>query len=294
MIGRLACVVVAFGMAAVAAKGTATGDGVIVGAHPVVRMMAIAVQGRALNYLVRTVRTVRRVRRVRTVLIGVVVMVLAVPSSAQDRVIGLLTLPEVFSAECEPFVPRPGTIYDRPRGAAIGTIDALEPPSSLPSAEGGCIDVTVLQGQTRRALPTREVSYEAPAAIVLDQRDGWFRIRSSEGTPWVAPSPEHEFYDLARLFNEDESITATTAGFTGQLRREPAGPSSGELLTEYQPLVVKEIRLVGGREWLRVDVLSHSPCDANINIDPVPIANGWLPAHAANGEPAVWFYSRGC
>ena len=214
----------------------------------------------------------------------------ASPAGAQDRVIGLLTLPEVFSPECAPFTPLPVTIYDQPSGAAAGTIEAGGPTA----ASDGCREVSVRQGQRRRELPTREYTYEAPAAVVLEQRNGWFRIRLSDGSAWIAPSPRHKFHDLAMLFKEGESITATTAGFKSQLRREPNGAAFGDVLKEYDPLVVKEVRLVDGREWLRVEVLSHSPCDGNINIEPHAIATGWLPAHDTAGGPTVWFYSRGC
>ena len=57
---------------------------------------------------------------------------------------------------------------------------------------------------------------------------------------------------------------------------------------------VIEVRQVSGRQWLHIEVLSHSPCDSNINIDPKAIAKGWLPAHSESGEPTVWFSARGC
>jgi hypothetical protein len=214
---------------------------------------------------------------------------------AQDRVIGLLTLPEIFSTgPCVPFTPLPVTVYAQPRGAAIGTIEVDKNWIIEPAGSCDGLQVSVHQGEARRELPTREHAYEAPAVIVLERRNGWFKIRLSDGTGWVAPSTQHEFLDLARLFKEDESITATTAQFTGQLHRDPGGEVFGDLLKEYQPVVVKEVRQVRGREWLRIEVLSHSACDGNINIEPFAIAKGWLPAHKADGEPTVWFYSRGC
>jgi len=43
-----------------------------------------------------------------------------------------------------------------------------------------------------------------------------------------------------------------------------------------------------------VEVLSHSLCTAAAGGPPETVAEGWLPAHAGNGEPTVWFASRGC
>ena len=57
---------------------------------------------------------------------------------------------------------------------------------------------------------------------------------------------------------------------------------------------VIETRRLGDRLWLNVEVLNHSLCDAGAHGPPETIARGWLPAHAAEGEPAVWFASRGC
>jgi len=43
--------------------------------------------------------------------------------------------------------------------------------------------------------------------------------------------------------------------------------------------------------WIDVEVLSASPCTSDA---PRVVAKGWLRAHAASGEPVVWFFSRGC
>lgn len=220
-------------------------------------------------------------------------LVLTQPVHAQDRVIGLLTLPEVFGGEgCPPFEPRPVPLYAEPstkREIAAIRVERLAP-------GGGCdgLVVRVHRGSARAELPTREYSYEAPAAIVVDERRGWLKIRLSDGAAWVAPARNHQFLPLAELFNPEQALTAITDQFTGRLRREPGGGLIGERLPEYQDVRVIEVRRVGGRQWIHVEVLSHSPCDANIDREPFAIGKGWMPAHSDSGEPTVWFFSRGC
>ncbi|HEX7282167.1 MAG TPA: hypothetical protein VF239_08930, partial [Vicinamibacterales bacterium] len=61
-----------------------------------------------------------------------------------------------------------------------------------------------------------------------------------------------------------------------------------------QPARIIESRRIADRLWLHVEVFNHSLCDAATQGPPESIARGWLPAHGDNGEPTVWFASRGC
>ena len=227
-------------------------------------------------------------------LMSLVGVLWALPAAAQDRVIGLLTLPEVFGDElCAPFSPQAVALYAEPStGREAASIRTGTAATVSPASGCGELDARVHRGGLASELPTREYAYEAPAAIVLDHRDGWYKIRLSDGAAWVAPDAKHRFLPLAALFNE--ALTAITEQFTGQLAREPGGGLSGERWKPYQDVRVIEVRQVGNRQWLHVEVLSHSPCDGNVNIDPKPIARGWLPAHDERGEPTVWFSARGC
>jgi len=45
---------------------------------------------------------------------------------------------------------------------------------------------------------------------------------------------------------------------------------------------------------VKVEVLNNSVCSAADNGPPEVIATGWLPLHDSNGEPSIWFSSRGC
>lgn len=130
------------------------------------------------------------------------ILVLALPASAlaQDRVIGLLTLPEVFgNAPCAPFEPRVVTLHAEPGGAQVASVHVDQNWSFAP--HGGCegLQVSVHRGDARTELPTREYDYEAPAAVVVEQRGLWFRIRLTGGaTAWVEVPKKADllpFYD---------------------------------------------------------------------------------------------------
>lgn len=222
------------------------------------------------------------------------VMVLsAQPAMAQDRVIGLLTLPEVFGGEaCSPFKPESVALSVEPGGARIGSIEVDQYWSFAP--HGGCegLEVRVHKGNARSELPTREHGYEEPAAIVLAQQGRWFKIRLADGAGWVNATPRNTFKTLAELF--DQALTAITEHFTGRLRNAPGGSLIGDRLTDHQSVKVLEVRQVGTAQWLHVEVLDYSPCTVPVGKEPQVIAGGWMPAHAESGEPTVWFSSRGC
>src|SRR5262245_2552204 len=89
---------------------------------------------------------------------------------AQDRVIGLLSLPEVFGAgPCDRFTPAEILLYAEPDGKTrVGSI-RVATPWTFP-AEGGCAGLTVnvySNGRSVGELPTLEYDYEVPAAVVV-------------------------------------------------------------------------------------------------------------------------------
>ena len=115
----------------------------------------------------------------RALAIAVAALSYAPPADAQDRVIGLLALPEVYGARHVRAV-RAGT------GAAACHCRTTHGDRFIRvdqnwsfAPHGGCegLEVSVHHGQQRHQLPTLEYDYEMPAAIVLEQRSGWFRIR---------------------------------------------------------------------------------------------------------------------
>jgi hypothetical protein len=224
-----------------------------------------------------------------------------VRGQADDRIIGLLTLPEVFGrGPCEKFLPEPVTLLsDAGSGEVVGTI-RVDRNWTLPECHGLTVNVHPASEGKVSELPTREYSYEAPAAIVLDQRDGWFKIRLSDGSAWVRASSRDEFLSLDELLRD--GLTYLTGAWDGRLAPRPGGDRFF-----HDPAIrgAKErtgadgpsVRFVGSRElngdvWLEIEVVSGSVCTAEG--DPTVVGRGWVPAHSPSGEPTVWFYSRGC
>jgi hypothetical protein len=231
---------------------------------------------------------------------GLVLAMLMVASSAQaqDRVIGLLSLPEVYGARmCAPFEPGQIALHAAPNdGKAIAFLRVDQNWSFAP--HGGCegLKVSVHEGTARREFPTLEFDYEMPGAIVLDQRGQWFKVRLASGTGWLEASAADRFMPLADLFEEFVGVTAITKAFGGQLVAAPgrsAEPASPRV-TALQPARVIEIRNVFGQAWVQVEVMNHSICSAAENGPPDVVGTGWMPLHASNGEPTIWFSSRGC
>lgn len=220
-------------------------------------------------------------------------------AQAPDPIVGLLALPEVFgNAPCDRFEPQEIALYATPdAGRPIGWIRSDGAWTFNPV--GGCqgsLDVKVYHADTGTvaALPTREYAYEAPAAIVLDQRDRWFRIRLAEGSAWLRASRRDEYFPLEKQLAE--GLTYLTQAWDGRLAPTPGGGLRGAARPPARrddtSVRVLSSRRVNDALWIEVEIFSHSPCLGPD--DPRVIDRGWVPAHAASGEPAVWFYSRGC
>jgi hypothetical protein len=213
-----------------------------------------------------------------------------------DRVLGLLTLPEVFgNGPCDAYSPLDVTLYNAPDGAPIGTIRVVEPWSQ--HADGGCAGLEVrVQGPASndlQPLPVEEYEYEAEAAVVLEHRERWFRVRLASGSAWIKASDRDEFHPLERLL--ENRLTHLTAAWDRRLRTEPAGVEREvrAVSDQEEPSVrVNRFATVAGRLWVFVEVLNHSGCERMD--EPQVVDRGWTPAHAASGLPTVWFSSRGC
>ena len=231
-------------------------------------------------------------------LLSLAFVTLAAESSAQSRVLGLLSLPEVFGrGACDRFKPEAVPLYRDPGDKiASGSIQVEQYWSFAP--HGGCegLEVRVRRDEQQAELPTLEYDYEAPAAIVLERRARWFRIRLDGDTAWVHASAVDQFMPLGDLFEEFAGVTVVNAPFTGQLATAPGTPAGATAprVVPAQAVRVIEIRTVRDQSWVHVEVMSHSLCDAGRAGPPETVATGWLPLHAPSGEPTIWFSSRGC
>jgi hypothetical protein len=187
------------------------------------------------------------------------------------------------------------TLYaEADSSTAIGHIRVDKPWTIHPA--GGCegLSVTVhLAGEDSvAALPTLEYDYEAPGAVVLQRQGSWFRIRLTDQAAWLHVTEQNQFFSLVVLLAESLTYVANPDG--AGLASAPGAARSVEagLLGPGRHVEVLQHPVVGEQLWLRVAVQSHSGCDSLE--EPTTLAEGWIPAHSANGEPTVWFYSRGC
>jgi hypothetical protein len=218
---------------------------------------------------------------------------LALPAVAQERVIGLLALPQVFGrGACDRFTPQPVPVRSEPRGPVIGSIVVATPWTF--EADGGCsgLEVVVrMNGAPDVELPTREYGYEEPGAVVVDAREGWYRVRLGTGSGWVQATGT-EFYSLERLYRDEEAYL--TDQWNGRIAGAPAAAGRAAPASDSrEPAVrVRRVSRVNGALWILVEILNESFCIAAR--EPKVIATGWVPAHGASGEPTVWFASRGC
>jgi hypothetical protein len=218
---------------------------------------------------------------------------LAVDAAAQERVIGLLSLPEVFGPrQCAPFQSAEVALHGAPNDGHAVAVIRVDRPNAL-APHGGCegLEVSVHAGEQQHELPTREYDYEMPAAIVVEHRDGWFKIKLHDRSAWLKASLQDHFMPLSALFEEFVGVTAINR-FSGRLQNAPGTPTGPIMpaVAPQKPVRVLEIR----GDWVRVEMLSNSACTAADHGPPEVVATGWLPLHDAQGEPTVWFSSRGC
>jgi len=221
---------------------------------------------------------------------------LSQPALAQERVIGLLALPEVFGqGACDRFTPRPVELRATPQGRVVGTLLVVKPWTH--HGNNGCegleVGVRASRSATVEPLPTREYGYEEPGAIVLEQRGKWFRVRLNVGSAWLEASAQDKFYSLEQLF--EDSLTHLTEAWSGQVAASPGSagrPAKGTPLAERPAVRVRRASREKEGLWFLVDIMSHSACDGDG--EPTVADQGWVPAYGQADAPTIWFFSRGC
>lgn len=186
------------------------------------------------------------------------------------RLIGLLDLPKLSSEA-------PASLFDGPDGSAavVATVRSIED------------------------LEHRENGYEVDAAVVFAiAEDGWFRLQTNQGIHgWYRATDASAWhpYDtlpirrLTYLNRHWDGFVWPNVG-AGQPRRRPTYDDVTETRAEF-PVRVLESQRLGGSLWFRIELLAASPCSGG---EPRVTLGGWIPAYGRSGEPAVWFYSRGC
>jgi hypothetical protein len=214
-----------------------------------------------------------------------------------ERWLGLLRIPEIWGAPDEKYRLTPVPVYAEPRRSAnpIGTLQNWIKPSvanerPYPAAARFHPANTAAEP---REVPSHQITYAEPAAIVLERSGRWFRILLESGSGWVERPDNIRFSTYQQLLQY--TATSLTEGWTGKLWREP-GQDLFEPRPEWRtaagqsvPAEVLEWREVGGEPWIKVRLMPLSLCTPTLPSN-MPTTEGWLPAYWPSGRASVWFH----
>lgn len=175
----------------------------------------------------------------------------AAQTANQAPIIGLLTLPQLTGrADCEEPTRRETPLFAaRGSAAIVGWIRADKDPSSDAECQRVILSVHRRADGSVRALPTEEYEYEHPgAAIVVEARGRWFKVRLDDGAAWLEASARDEYLSLeellalrpAYLTHAWDGKLAATPG--GKSQRAPADPRRRPI--GYVEPVLKWLRVV--------------------------------------------------
>lgn len=245
----------------------------------------------------------RSYRRLAAGLVCLLLAVFAAHAQPQPRpqaetqpsrnIIGLLVLPEIFGGEvCVPFKAADVLVHASPGGPRTGVLRVKNPWRRQGAMRCDELEADYLpDGQAADLLPVREYGYEQKAALVLEVQPGWYRVALSQShSGWVAVGSGRRFLGLSILFGERP--LSPPVGWVGELYDTPGGPLIERLESPNQPSF-RMIRILQhqGVWWMRVEFPVAGPCG---DTAPGPLRQRWLRLHLDDGQPALWYSSRGC
>ena len=218
---------------------------------------------------------------------------IAAPVVAQpgDHVIGLLSLRQVEGPLCGAPPPAEIALYAKPEPAdPIGWIRADRHPASDSDCYRAILSVRWRANGRLQVLPTEEYEEDEPlAAIVVEQRHRWFKVRVPGGAAWLRASDGDEYFSLQQLLAKRPAYL--TEAWNGTLAKAAGGRGmAAGLERRYIPVRFVESRDFRGALWLKIELMSHTLYEADE--PPRVVGTGWVPAHDRAGKPVVWFNSR--
>ncbi|MEN3337506.1 MAG: hypothetical protein V7647_1182 [Acidobacteriota bacterium] len=220
-------------------------------------------------------------------------------SAPQERIIGLLNLPEIVGDGCGPAKPGSADLHSR-ASADSPVTGSLRYRVSDRQADGrACgsarLDVRRPDGTGEEDLPTLESEYEIAAAIVHERSGQWFRIARRQGSAWIRREHMEDFKPYPELLTE--TLAYLRPGWDGQLWRSPdlgparVPPAWTQYLDQEVTVDVLEIRRTSGDVWLHVR-LKTDTCGGTLpNVEEIA---GWVRGYRVSGVTSAWFFSRGC
>jgi hypothetical protein len=174
------------------------------------------------------------------------------PAAQTDNltgVIGLLTLPQLAGrAYCEQPARREAPLYAVPDAAdVVGWIRSDRDPASDADCYQVVLNVYDRDGSVRE-LPINEYEEEEPgAAVVVETRGRWFKLRLTDGAAWFHASSEDRYLSLEELLGRrpaylteawDRTLAATAGGVRRPVPVDPRRRVIGYVEPVLQPLRV--------------------------------------------------------
>jgi hypothetical protein len=124
-----------------------------------------------------------------------------------------------------------------------------------------------------------EADGSPPRVAVFEAQPGWFQVALRRADYRNATRAWLQASALWRFVPAKDEADAR------ELAERMWGP-------EDLSVRVVGLQTVDGALWAHVELMSASECVSSVR--PTLRARGWVPAHAASGEPTIWFSSRGC
>lgn len=217
----------------------------------------------------------------------------------EERVIGLLDLPEIVGYGCGANEPKSIDLHGTPSTStpAIGSIGMLVTDRNADGTSCGSAELTVHRAASSsdEELPTEESGYEVRAAVVYERSGPWFRIALQRGSAWLHHERLDDFHSYPEVLKHGRAYIKQdwdgrlwrTAG-TGTPTRIPA--AWAKYLGRDISVEILGSRRVGNEIWIQLRLETETCGNTLQGVTPT---TGWIPAYRSSGA-SVWFYSRGC
>ena len=144
---------------------------------------------------------------------------------------------------------------------------------------------------------SREIEYEANAALAYNQYPGWFQIKTRMGLGWVAEKNTLRFDPIEKLLLGKMTYLAKDE-WDGTIYESASFSSKRIQITWKQtemgayPANLLGQKWSGGQLWLNVLLPKKEICTDATVLD--ADTRGWVPAYSLKGNLVMWLYSRGC
>ena len=207
---------------------------------------------------------------------------------------------------CCIFVPKDGfNVYDSPKGQKIGTFIRLTDSKQDDQAPYK-LYLYKPEKKVRELFELsnfQEIGYEIWALTFIDRKDGFIQVIGNKSNYWL------EEKEIAKkgfktetwqnfLFEKVGDLLGFYAKDPGLNLREKPDTNSKIISTLKGDLfeITPTAENIGGWTKVKVKKYREHPCSSDLNeIEIIEFElEGWIKIVDDNGQPNVWYYSRGC